>query len=420
MRCMACGAEMRVVEVAADDTMRVAGYEYHTLQCSGCDDIERRLVFSREATVRPAKPAPPHQPSVAPADPPAELPLAAQPVPTPPTDEPAQFAAKPVAAPLPAAAAPAEPVLPPSTPPTATAASPEAVSCPVAATLAAEAPAATAAPPAEPAPRTTQPSPVPPATDDSVDEGEAMRCLVCGAEMRVVEVAADDTMRVSGYEYHTLQCSGCDDIERRLVFSREAIVRPAKPAPPPPPVATTAPPADPPLAAPPISTPPADEPVRSASESVAVTLPAAAAPAEPTLSPVAVTLPAEAPAAASPPAEPAPAAVAQPSSVPPPADDNVDEGEALLRRAIEMVRGPVSGAQPTKGLSDGQPATPSALAASMRSKKLLTRVVQIQRDPDEPSYIAKDTKSGLSVLRHQDSARLRAMCDRIGWQVVDG
>ena len=62
-----------------------------------------------------------------------------------------------------------------------------------------------------------------------------MRCLVCGAEMRVVEVAADDTMRVSGYEYHTLQCSGCDDIERRLVFSREATVRPAKPAPPPPP-----------------------------------------------------------------------------------------------------------------------------------------------------------------------------------------
>ncbi len=57
----------------------------------------------------------------------------------------------------------------------------------------------------------------------------------------------------------------------------------------------------------------------------------------------------------------------------------------------------------------------------MRSKKFLAgRVVQIQRDPDEPSYVAKDTKSGLSVLRHRDSGRLRAMCDRIGWQVVDG
>ncbi len=86
-----------------------------------------------------------------------------------------------------------------------------------------------------------------------------------------------------------------------------------------------------------------------------------------------------------------------------------------------MVRGPGRGSQPTKGLTDGKPATASALAGSMRSKKLLTgRVVQIQRDPDEPSYVAKDTKSGLSVLRHQDSGCLRAMCDRIGWQVVDG
>ena len=265
-----------------------------------------------------------------------------------------------------------------------------------------------------------------------------MRCLVCGAEMRVVEVAADDTMRVSGYEYHTLQCSGCDDVERRLVFSREAIVRPIKPAPPHQPlVAPADPPAEPPLAAPPVSTPPADEPERSVAEPRAAPLPPAAAPAEPLpslptppvadaappeTSPVAATLlPPEALAAASPPAEPAPAATTQPSSLPPAAGDSVDEGEALLRRAIEMVRGPAHGPQPAKGLTDGKPAPPSALAGSMRSKKLVTgRVVQIQRDPDEPSYIAKDTKSGLSVLRHQDSARLRAMCDRIGWQVVDG
>ena len=86
-----------------------------------------------------------------------------------------------------------------------------------------------------------------------------------------------------------------------------------------------------------------------------------------------------------------------------------------------MVRGPTRGSQPTNGLADGKPATPSELAGAMRSKKLPTgRVVQIQRDPDEPSFVAKDTKSGLSVLRHHDSARLRAMCDRIGWQVVDG
>jgi hypothetical protein len=254
-----------------------------------------------------------------------------------------------------------------------------------------------------------------------------MRCLACGAEMRVVEVAADDTMMVTGYEHHTLQCSGCDEVERRLVFSREGTVRPAKPAPPRrPPVAAAAPPAEPVLATPPAATPPADEPVRSAADPVAAPLPSPAAPAEPApvlttppaaeaAPPEAASSPSAAVAADAPPAEPVP------TTVPPAADDNVDEGEALLRRAIEMVRGPARASQPTKGLIDGQPATPSALAGAMQSKKLLAgRVVQIQRDPDEPSYVAKDTKSGLSVLRHQDSARLRAMCDRIGWQVVDG
>ena len=57
----------------------------------------------------------------------------------------------------------------------------------------------------------------------------------------------------------------------------------------------------------------------------------------------------------------------------------------------------------------------------MRMKKPVTdRVVEICHDPHEAIYFAKDTKSGLSVLRHQDSARLRAMCDRIGWQVIEG
>jgi hypothetical protein len=257
--------------------------------------------------------------------------------------------------------------------------------------------------------------------------------------MRVVEVATDDTM-VSGYEYHTLQCTGCDDVERRLVFSREGISRAAKPAPPSPPPAASAMPAEPAPAPPPLLASP-DEPLQSAAEpisSVAASTPPEPPPAEPTPSlttspaaastaaeaapsPAAAAPSAEAPAVASPPTEPAPTATTQPSSVTAAADGNLDEDEALLRRAIEMVRGPARGSQPTNGLADGKPATPSELAGAMRSKKPLTgRVVQIQRDPDEPSFVAKDTKSGLSVLRHQDSARLRAMCDRIGWQVVDG
>jgi hypothetical protein len=59
MRCMACGAEMRLMQVVPDDTMMVAGYEHHTLQCTGCDEVERRLVFSREKTPVDSVPAPP-------------------------------------------------------------------------------------------------------------------------------------------------------------------------------------------------------------------------------------------------------------------------------------------------------------------------------------------------------------------------
>jgi hypothetical protein len=59
MRCMACGAEMRLVQVVPDDTMMVAGYERHTLQCTGCNDVERRLVFSRQKTPVDSVPAPP-------------------------------------------------------------------------------------------------------------------------------------------------------------------------------------------------------------------------------------------------------------------------------------------------------------------------------------------------------------------------
>jgi hypothetical protein len=46
---------------------------------------------------------------------------------------------------------------------------------------------------------------------------------------------------VSGYEHHTLQCTGCNEIERRLVFTREKtpaanVPLPAHPAEPPPPI----------------------------------------------------------------------------------------------------------------------------------------------------------------------------------------
>jgi len=70
MLCLACGAEMRLMQAVPDTTMMVTGYEHHTLQCTACNEIERRLVFVRQKTpvanvpmpVRPAEP-PPDEPS---------------------------------------------------------------------------------------------------------------------------------------------------------------------------------------------------------------------------------------------------------------------------------------------------------------------------------------------------------------------
>jgi hypothetical protein len=54
---MLCGAEMRVMEVVPDDTLEVPGYEHHTLQCTACNDVEQRLVFSRERAWRASEEA---------------------------------------------------------------------------------------------------------------------------------------------------------------------------------------------------------------------------------------------------------------------------------------------------------------------------------------------------------------------------
>src|SRR5215470_13472122 len=92
-----------------------------------------------------------------------------------------------------------------------------------------------------------------------------------------------------------------------------------------------------------------------------------------------------------------------------PSEDDLDECEILLRRAIEMVRSSTRWSHPTRSLADRMP-----------GRSLSTRVVQIHHDPDDDTtYVATDTKSGLHVLRHRNRVRLLVMCDRIGWQVVE-
>jgi hypothetical protein len=76
------------------------------------------------------------------------------------------------------------------------------------------------------------------------------------------------------------------------------------------------------------------------------------------------------------------------------ADEDLDESEALLKRAMEMVRAPT------------------------RSSR---RIVRIECDPcGEAGYLAKDTETGHVVLRHNNRVRLRTMCEQFQWQMVEG
>ena len=45
-----------------------------------------------------------------------------------------------------------------------------------------------------------------------------MRCLVCNAEMLLMEAVPADPTTLPGFEHHTFLCSACNRIERRLLF----------------------------------------------------------------------------------------------------------------------------------------------------------------------------------------------------------
>jgi hypothetical protein len=59
-----------------------------------------------------------------------------------------------------------------------------------------------------------------------------MRCLFCGSEMRLDQVDKNESVSVSGYEWHTFRCSSCGDVERRLALSTGSNASNAEPAPP--------------------------------------------------------------------------------------------------------------------------------------------------------------------------------------------
>jgi hypothetical protein len=268
-----------------------------------------------------------------------------------------------------------------------------------------------------------------------------MRCLVCGAEMHLMDVVQDVTMPVPGYEHRVFTCCACGDIERRVVFTGHIGPSHTKPV-----SVHTAPPISPA----PISqkecitasailrrvfaklrgvcrtverrlafshgkAPRFIEPV-----SLATTPDILAPPAEPVSEPP-LEVP-KTPLTSLHPAEAPSVPTAPHTAVSPERDNDLDECEALLRRAIEMVRGPARSSQITASVTKARSGTPSELVSSMRAERPPASrvVVRINHDPQKAKYVATDTESGFSILRHQDSARLRAMCDRMGWQVVDG
>ena len=231
-----------------------------------------------------------------------------------------------------------------------------------------------------------------------------------------MEAALDDSMIVPGDQHHQMRCPACDDVVRRPSSGREHASPAAEP------VAVH--PA-PPLSAPSEPDSGVDECeilLRRAIEMVR----GAARRSPPTMSPTEGGTDASAGSAGSLPLHCAP-----PASILPETDGDLDECEVLLGRAIEMVRGPAHRTPPRTGIADRWPGARGDLAAPMRAKASgakgsgtkgpgTSRMVRIHHDPQEAAYIARDIGSGLSVLRHQDGARLRAMCERIGWQVADG
>ena len=60
----------------------------------------------------------------------------------------------------------------------------------------------------------------PPTQSDASTKPTFILCLECGGEMGLVQVAQDTAMFVPGYEHHTWRCSHCSKVEKRMTFTR--------------------------------------------------------------------------------------------------------------------------------------------------------------------------------------------------------
>src|SRR5262245_20666462 len=67
----------------------------------------------------------------------------------------------------------------------------------------------------------------------------------------------------------------------------------------------------------------------------------------------------------------------------------------------------------------GCPERESRLTFSPAKGAPTGRIVQVCHDPHENTYTAKDTKSGMVVMRNPDRQRLWELCEWIGWRVLN-
>jgi hypothetical protein len=260
--------------------------------------------------------------------------------------------------------------------------------------------------------------------------------------MRLEQVARDDSMSVPGFEHRTFMCSACGDTEQRYVFTRHEGQSRTGPAPHISPSSIFEIQSASALGfvrrvfaklrsvchamkgrlvfghgdAKPVSVPTTGQSIPTTGHKSAPPIAPVSAP------PVELASVPKLPPASIHHAEAALVPTASSGSVSSETDKDLDECEALLRRAIEIVRGPAQSSQTATGVAKATSEIPAENVSSAPAETSLAWqvVVQIHHDSQKAKYVAKDTKSGLSVLGHQDSARLRAMCDRMGWQVVDG
>jgi hypothetical protein len=86
----------------------------------------------------------------------------------------------------------------------------------------------------------------------------------------------------------------------------------------------------------------------------------------------------------------------------------------LIERTIEI------GLQPTAApVIVVEPEIKPIVARELEPRPRKPVVVEIHYDAVKARYAAKDSRTGLLILRHEDRARLKGMCERMGWQVLD-